>query len=55
MVCLVFSSNKDNKDMLKIAFLQVFDNSNVNLHKSKGFLTSFHVSLFRNLVNQTQP
>ena len=26
--------------MFKIAFQQVFDNFNVNLHKNEGFLTS---------------
>ena len=31
---LAFSSNKDNQDMFKIAFYQVFDNFNVNLRKN---------------------
>ena len=35
-----FWRNKDNKDMFKIAFKQVFDNFNVNLRKNEGFLTS---------------
>ena len=32
-----FQSSKDNKNMFKIAFLQKFDNFNVNLRKNKGF------------------
>ena len=40
-VCLAFWSNKDNKDMFKIAFLQVFDIFNVNLRKNEGFLPCF--------------
>ena len=37
---LAFWSNKNNKDIFKIAFQQLFDNSNVNFRKNKGFLTS---------------
>ena len=34
-----FQSSKDNKNMFKIAFQQMFDNFNVNLRKHEGFLT----------------
>ena len=50
-----FRSSKDNKNMFKIAFKQMFDNFNVNLRKNKGFLTYIpcHVFLFRNTVNRS--
>ena len=34
-----FRSSKDDNNKFKIAFQQMFDNFNVNLHKNKGFLT----------------
>ena len=37
---MLFCSNKDNKAMFEIAFLQMFDNINMNRRKNQGFLTS---------------
>ena len=34
-----FRSSKDNKNMFKIAFWQIFDNFNVNLRENERFLT----------------
>ena len=35
-----FQSSKDNKNMFKIAFQQMFDNCHVNLRKNEEFLTN---------------
>ena len=55
-VCLAFWSNKDKRDLFKIAFYQVFHNFNVNLRKNEGFLTCIPcIAIPEYGVNRTHP